>query len=551
MEINGSKLHTVKSIIDNSRIKPNLKTYLTNRKSNTTDLAWGTSMLIELYDTSMFDIGDDLKIYSETSTESFEILNIINNILIVSSISQNGVIFNDYKDSISEKEYKVFSGMISATIKTVNEQQIYNKYKVTMESMTPLNVNFGSDLEMMIDSGNNIIIYNMSFDFYRSIGDWLKGGIFNLVLNKDNTTLIRGLKYTETLNDYNYLVFQFETQSGTRKVLFTPKSIQSDYAVFSDYYFDEDVFFNVTTDPESPILFQSYVESSYANIDDTTNQIDTKTYFTRCINTGDVLKQYSWNGSSEDDNSVTIEDITEYNDRYITGFEIANGASVITSTEDKTKYLFLGKADFIVEDKLYQFIIKDYNWDGVVTTVTIDGTWSHPSTTDCKLSNEGKIIISDEIVSDTISSDDTIIVSGDITNWLWRQNDLAIMNNDVTHVTISSYSYNVTTDKTTIMINETLTTGSTVTIIFTVKVFCVENTLHIISDSVKYARDFGMTKLLVYGNYVNLSTSVKNYRIAGVALKDDITNDYDSIFISYIPLVNVEIDEQKIIINII
>lgn len=252
---------------------------ITNRTDDSdTVISWGESVLIGLYDTSLFSQGDQICIFENATVPIlWTVYAVEDHWLLVSFFDAiTGLIrFDEYMNEQNPSavtDYKViYDPSGAATEEYIRKVELHHNYKnlsVEMRALDTLNeyLSFGS-MYMIADDTGNVIVYNLSTSLFNNIEEKnIDNVLFDLCISGDEyRPIIRGLTFVEKVADLNYLVFTYNTNFGKQYILFTTNSTLSSFAVYPDIHMTENLYNNVSNDIRVPALYMNMMNNIYSS----------------------------------------------------------------------------------------------------------------------------------------------------------------------------------------------------------------------------------------------------------------------------------------------
>ena len=288
------RFNKIKDIKDNTE----LEYLLTNRidsEATPNAINWGDSVLLGIdnndstqpYTTITASVGATkkyLKIFDidNINAPEWEIRNVSEHWILISSIDKDSTTnFNEYfntQNPSSDSQYRIKE--VDDDIIRYIRKSVYSKiYEDQLVEMKPIdttaNIHDFGTMNMKIDLAGNIIVYNLSVNYFLEIEEKnIENILFNLCIsNETYAPIIRGLKFEEKIRDLDYLVFSYYTNQGKQFITFTTRTYLSDYTIYSDVFITDNLYNSVANDLRTPSLYNNLLNDMYC-----TEFIDMFTY---------------------------------------------------------------------------------------------------------------------------------------------------------------------------------------------------------------------------------------------------------------------------------
>lgn len=268
--VRANRFNYLKKLKDNIEVDFKLTNRYTNEDGGAI-IPWGDAILLGVDSLGEISAGDDIKIFSSTSSTEFTVLQVSDHwLLITMEDTTLASSFLDYMDSTNPDSTQMFvsDGTKNYFIRANNQATTYKNLNVTMKALDGLSesVEFGN-MKMIADQDGSIIIYNLSAALFSEVESKnIDNILFDLCIENDAyTPILRGLKYVEKISDLNYLTFSYYTNTGKKYIYFTTKSIISDYAIYPDIVITDNLYNNLANDYRLPSLFTNMMNDIHVS----------------------------------------------------------------------------------------------------------------------------------------------------------------------------------------------------------------------------------------------------------------------------------------------
>jgi len=116
------------------------------------------------------------------------------------------------------------------------------------------------------------------------------------------------------VRDLDYLIFSHYTNNGKQYIIFTTKSVLSNYSVYPDIYITDNLYNNISNDYRIPSLYNNMMNdiystelvSLYTNSDSVNELVGSETSYCKEVNENDVIKYLTEAGDTETINLYTV-----------------------------------------------------------------------------------------------------------------------------------------------------------------------------------------------------------------------------------------------------